>query len=311
MTTRGTEKIKSFQKIVWNFYQKNRRVFPWRETTDPYAIMVSEIMLQQTQAERVVPKFTAFMKKFPTPQALAKAPLADVLSMWQGLGYNRRALFLKRSAEEVVSKHSGKIPNTLESLNALPGVGPYTAGAILTFAFNKPCVFIETNIRTVFIHHFFKNTRNKISDEKLLPLIKECLPRIPQLDAVRGASEACDQDVQKYVAGANERSNKGMRQLWNSREWYSALMDYGSHLKSTLPNPSRKSTGHTKQSKFKGSHRELRGQILKYVLTHKKATLSSLQKDIVHQKSSDIHILIEELVSEGLIKKNKKCISVS
>lgn len=268
-------KITSFQKIVWDYYRKNKRSFPWRETIDPYAIMVSEIMLQQTQAERVVPKFTAFMQKFPTPEVLAKASLTDVLSMWQGLGYNRRALFLKRAAEEVVSKHSGKIPNTLESLNALPGVGPYTAGAILAFAFNKPRVFIETNIRTVFIHHFFKNARSKIPDEKLLPHITQ------SLDKKR------------------------------PRNWYSALMDYGAHLKSTLPNPSRKSTGHTKQSKFKGSHRELRGQILKYVLTHKKATLSSLQKDIVHQKSSDIHILIEELVSEGLIKKNKKCISVS
>lgn len=267
-------KITSFQKIVWDYYRKNKRSFPWRETIDPYAIMVSEIMLQQTQAERVVPKFTAFMQKFPTPEVLAKASLTDVLSMWQGLGYNRRALFLKRSAEEVVSKHSGKIPNTLESLTALPGIGPYTAGAILAFAFNEPTIFIETNIRTVFIHHFFKNSRTKISDEKLLPHITQ------SLDKKR------------------------------PRDWYSALMDYGAHLKSILPNPSRKSTGHTKQSKFKGSHRELRGQILKYVLTHKKATLSALQKNIIHQKSLDIHKLAHTLIAEGLLIKKGNYISI-
>ena len=262
--------ISSFQKIVWGYYRKHKRSFPWRETTDPYAILVSEIMLQQTQAERVVPKFSAFIKRFPTVTSLARAPLSEVLMLWQGLGYNRRALFLKRAAEEVVSKHSGKIPNTLESLDALPGIGPYTAGAILAFAFNKPTVFIETNIRTVFIHHFFKNARTKVPDGKILPLIEKSLDKK------------------------------------HPRDYYSALMDYGSHLKTTLPNPSRKSTTHTKQSTFKGSHRELRGRVLKLILTHKKATLTSIKKSLPHQKASSITDTIAELASEGLIKKDKR-----
>ncbi|MEK9131303.1 MAG: A/G-specific adenine glycosylase [Patescibacteria group bacterium] len=266
--------IKPFQKTVWEYYRKHKRSFPWRETTDPYKIMVSEIMLQQTQAERVVPKFNAFIKRFPTVKSLAQAPLSEVLTLWQGLGYNRRALFLKRAAEEVVSKHSGKIPATLEALDALPGIGPYTAGAILAFAFNKPTVFIETNIRTVFIHHFFKKARGKIADEKLLPLITTSLDRK------------------------------------RPRDYYSALMDYGSHLKMTLPNPSRKSTTHTKQSTFKGSHRELRGQILKHILVYKKVTINSLRRQLSHQKTSDIVETINELDFENFIKKHKRYISI-
>ncbi|MEN9614049.1 MAG: hypothetical protein RLZZ347_356 [Candidatus Parcubacteria bacterium] len=268
--------VSGLLSTLWSHYKTHKRSFPWRDTTDPYAIMVSEIMLQQTQADRVVPKFNAFIKKFPTPQALAQAPLADVLSMWQGLGYNRRALNLKRSAEEIVSSHKGIVPDTLASLDALPGIGPYTAGAILAFAFNKPTVFIETNIRTVFIHHFFKSSYAKIPDEKLLPLIEQ------SLDKKR------------------------------PREYYSALMDYGSYLKSIHPNPSRKSTHHATQSKFKGSHRELRGQILKLVLNHKKISLASIQKSLIHHKKApDISDTITELASEGLIKKTGKYISVT
>jgi A/G-specific adenine glycosylase len=257
--------MKLLRCTVWKYYKTHKRSFPWRDTTDPYAIMVSEVMLQQTQADRVVHKFIAFMQKFPTPQILAKAPLADVLSIWQGLGYNRRALNLKRSAEEIVSKHKGIVPDTLETLDALPGIGPYTAGAILAFAFNKPTVFIETNIRTVFIHHFFKKSRTKIPDKKLLPLIEQSMDKK------------------------------------HPRDYYSALMDYGSHLKSTIPNPSRKSTTHSTQPTFKGSHRELRGQILKYVLTHKKVSRGELEKHLMHRDTAEIRMTVVALKKEGLL----------
>src|SRR3989344_6951959 len=131
----STSSVKAFQKTITSYYRTHKRNFPWRETKDPYAILVSEIMLQQTQADRVIPFFTAFLEKFPTPYALAKAPVRDVLKAWQGLGYNRRALALKNAAEIIVSKHRGIFPRSIAAIDALPGVGPYTAGAIAAFAF--------------------------------------------------------------------------------------------------------------------------------------------------------------------------------
>src|SRR3989344_3328110 len=127
--------ITQFKKTIWRYYHTHKRNFPWRETKDPYAILVSEIMLQQTQADRVIPFFTAFLEKFPTPYALAKAPVRDVLKAWQGLGYNRRGRALHNAAEIIVSKHRGIFPRSIAAIDALPGVGPYTAGAIAAFAF--------------------------------------------------------------------------------------------------------------------------------------------------------------------------------
>jgi A/G-specific adenine glycosylase len=186
-------------------------------------------MLQQTQATRVVPKYEAFLRHFSTARALAEAPLGDVLRAWQGLGYNRRAKYLHEAAKSVMIYHSGRIPRSYEDLRALPGVGDYTARAVRAFAFNEPEVFIETNIRAVFIHHFFPK-KKKVSDKELLP----------------------------YMVASLDRKNP--------RRWYSALMDYGSYLKQTMPNPSRRSAHHVRQSKFKGSDREIRGAILKAYL---------------------------------------------
>ena len=133
------------------FYAKNKRShLPWRKTRDPYKILVSEVMLQQTQVERVIPYYTNFLKQFPAPQALAKAPLSQVLVAWQGLGYNRRAKYLQDAAK-ILAKEGWKGQK-------LPGVGPYTMGAVDAFAFNKPSAFIETNIRTVLFHHMDEKT---------------------------------------------------------------------------------------------------------------------------------------------------------
>ena len=142
----------SFTKTVWNYYNKHRRSFPWRENTSIYSVVVSEIMLQQTQAPRVIEKYNAFLTAFPDFQSLAHAPLRDVLALWKGLGYNRRALQLKKLADMV---NSSAFPHDKDALMELPGIGSNTAGSIMAFAFNTPQAFIETNIRTVFIHFFF------------------------------------------------------------------------------------------------------------------------------------------------------------
>lgn len=234
--------VKAFQAQILAFYgHSGRHNLPWRETKDTYKIVVSEVMLQQTQVTRVLEKYSEFLRAFPTIQALAKAPLAHTLSVWQGMGYNRRALALKRLAEEVVIKHKGKIPQDRAELEALPGIGPYTAGAVRAFAFNEPEVFIETNIRRIFIHHFFKD-RVGVNDKEILPLIKQTL------------------DIQ------------------DPRAWYYALMDYGAHLpKITKINSNKQSKHYVKQSTFKGSLRELRGKIIR-ALNDTPKTLPALKK---------------------------------
>lgn len=226
--------IQAFQRLVLDHYRKQgRHDLPWRQpetggSFDPYKILVSELMLQQTQVPRVVPKFLLFTEAFPSFESLAVAPLSDVLKMWSGLGYNRRAKFLLQTAQVVSSQHNGRLPNDHAELIALPGVGANTAGAIRAYAFNEPVVFIETNIRTVFIHHFFP-AEERVSDKELARLIEDS------------------------VAGQDARS------------WYWALMDYGTHLKQHVGNASKASATYNKQSKFEGSRRQLRGAILRFL----------------------------------------------
>ncbi len=239
-------KIRAFQKKILSYHRDFGRDLPWHKTRNPYRILVSEIMLQQTQVDRVVLKYQKFLKLFPRVSVLAKASLAEVFRAWQGLGYNRRALYLKQAAEIIVKKYRGKIPEGEKALKELPGVGEYTARAIETFAFGKKAVFIETNIRSVFIHFFFPKMK-RIPDSKLLPLIAGTLP--PK----------------------------------NSRRWYLALMDYGVMLKQKGGNPSRHSLSYTKQSPFKGSRRELRGKIIKLLTERSRREtfiLKMLGKDV-------------------------------
>lgn len=245
---REKAKIEKFRKVIWEYYKKSGRKFPWRETRDPYHILVSEIMLQQTQTSRVEGKYEEFLKKFPNFRALARARTGDVLRAWQGLGYNRRALALKTIAEIVIEEYSGKLPSEEEKLKALPGIGPATAGAIRAFAFSLPSVFIETNIRRVFLCSFF-SYKEKVDDTEVMKLI---------------------------TATVDKK---------NPREWYWALMDYGSALLTTSgsmllttggagkkrENPNRKSKHYTKQSKFAGSNRQLRGRILRILLNKKES----------------------------------------
>jgi A/G-specific adenine glycosylase len=251
-----------FKKIIWAYYKQNKRNLPWRKTRDPYKILVSEIMLQQTQSYRVEPKYKSFLQKFPTIQALAKASIADVLKEWQGLGYNRRALFLKKCAEKISLEYKGKFPKDLDVLCSLPGIGKATAGDILAFAWNLPTVFIETNIRSVFIHFFFAD-KDKVSDKEIIPLVEATLDTT------------------------------------NPREWYWALFDYGVLLKKTI-NPNRKSSHYTKQSKFIGSLRQKRAIVLRLIL-ERPSTKKEVQENLEYD-SKTINQILLALEKEGFIK---------
>lgn len=253
---------KTFAKKILEYYQKHgRHELPWRKTDDPYSIMVSEIMLQQTQVNRVVPKYEAFLKKFPTTKKLADAKLADVLSAWSGLGYNRRARYLHEAAKKIESDFGGRMPTTIQELTSLPGIGTNTAAAILAYAFHKSVTFIETNIRTVFIHDFFKD-KIDVKDADLMPLI-----------------EATIEDV-------------------DPQEFYWALMDYGTHLKATIGNAARRSKHYVKQSKFEGSKRQVRGRVLK-ALAKEPQSFDELMHVIEDDRLDDAlnDLCKEELVS--------------
>lgn len=219
-------------------------------------------MLQQTQVERVIPYYERFIKTFPTFTALAQARTKDVLLLWQGLGYNRRALNLQKLAQVVVSKHEGKLPATFEGLDALPGIGKGTAGSLSAFVFNKPVPFIETNIRRVFIHHFFKN-RQEVCDDEILKLVEKTLP------------------------------------ARRAKEWYYALMDYGSHLGKKVENPNRKSAHYGRQSRFEGSNRQLRGAILRGFLNG----LSETELERLAGSKTKLARVRGELEKEGFLSK--------
>ncbi len=255
---------KLFVLTVWEFYKSDgRHKLPWRQTKDPYQILVSEVMLQQTQVDRVIPKYKEFLTTFPTFGALAEASLGAVLGHWQGLGYNRRAKMLHECAQAVVRDYGGKLPKDEAQLRALPGIGPYTARAVQAFAFGIAEPLIETNVRTVYIHHFFTDETD-VTDAMLLPYIERTLP------------------------------------MDNSREWYYALMDYGSHLKRTVGNNITKSKHYTKQSTFKGSNRQIRGAIIRQL-----TTLGNLsyKKLLVAVPFDELRVAaqLERLIEEGMV----------
>lgn len=215
-----------FKEVIWQKADELYRDMPWRHDTRPYYVLVSEIMLQQTQVERVIPKFEAFITAFPNISTLAKAPLSEVLKLWSGLGYNRRAKFLHEAARKIMNDFGGIFPDTYEALVSLPGVGVNTAGAILAYSFNAPAIFIETNVRTVYFHHFFEDSA-LVTDRELRSIVEQTIDKE------------------------------------HPREWYWALMDYGSYLKRQGAGKIDKSRHYKKQPALKGSIREVRGQILK------------------------------------------------
>ena len=264
--------VRAFRKKIYDHYRAQGRDLPWRKTRNPYRILISEIMLQQTQVERVLEKYKEFLIAFRDFSSLARAPLRKLLAVWQGMGYNRRALALKALAQKVVNEHHGKLPSDPGRLLALPGIGKYTAGAVLAFAFNKPVVFMDTNIRRVFIHVFF-HERENISDEDILPLVQQTL-------------DASD-----------------------PRKWYNALMDYGAMLKKEQGNPNRRSAHYTRQSPFENSNRQVRGMILKTLVKEAPLTAARIVKK-TGMDTERVKKNLVQLEKEGFIKKQGRNYSI-
>jgi A/G-specific adenine glycosylase len=262
-----------FRNRIYLFYRNNRRDLPWRNTHDPYRILVSEMMLQQTQVKRVLEVYPRFIEKFPDFAALNAAPVKDLLRVWQGLGYNRRALALKKTASRIINEWNGILPDDEKILCSLPGIGKATSAAVQAFAFGKPSLLIETNIRRVFIHCYFLDSP-LVSDREILPLIKETI----------------DHE--------------------NPRDWYYALMDYGSYLGKTRENPNRRSRQYKKQSPFEGSTRQVRGRILSYLITNGNTLKTELCEEL-GLPSCHIDPVLDSLIAEGFIIPDGDLIKIS
>lgn len=260
--------VARMRRGVWRHYRTHgRHDLPWRKTRDPYRILVSEVMLQQTQVARVIPKYEAFLQKFPTIHALAAAPLRDVLTLWQGLGYNRRAKALHDAARAIVEQHRGRMPRTETELCALPGIGRYTARAVLVFAYNEPVALLETNIRTVLFAELLHN-RTHVPDSELWVRAHEAL------------------DTKR------------------PRAWQWALMDYGAHLKARGVRLNHASKHYVKQSAFKGSDREVRGALVRYLTQKKRATVSVLAHALPFPRTR-ITRQLSTLARDGLVHKER------
>jgi A/G-specific adenine glycosylase len=270
--------LESFRALVLERGRELYRDLPWRRTRDPYAIWISEVMLQQTQVVRVDGRWQRWLERFPTLDALASAQTADVLEEWQGMGYNRRALAL-RSAAQQVADAGGVMPVEQEALVALPGIGPATAAGIRAFAYDLPGVYLETNVRTVFLHELYPEA-TAVPDKELVPLVRMTCP----VDA----SDPQD----------------------DPRTWYYALLDYGAHLKRTVPNPSRRSRTHVRQTRFEGSHRQKRAMVVRALLAHRGegARVETLAQELSAQEQAAgrsplpeglVAELLEELAREG------------
>lgn len=257
------ETLSRFRTTIFNHYLRHRRDFSWRDEISPYRVLVSEIMLQQTQTTRVAPFFARFMKCFPTLQSLAAAPFAEVLGVWKGLGYNRRARYLQDAAIKVIDEWDGIIPDRPEVLQTFSGIGPATAASICVFAYNRPLVFIETNIRTVFLHFFFP-AADSVDDREILPLVERTL------------------------------------EVERPRDWYYALMDYGVLLKQTIGNAGRRSRHYQRQTPFVGSDRQLRGKILETLLGGQSVTIEALA-ELLQEPVDRVQRLVNALQVEGMV----------
>lgn len=257
-----------FRERVLAFYAEHGRTMPWRETRDPYRVLLSEVMLQQTQVARVLPRYEEWLAAFPTLSDLAAAPLEAVLRLWQGLGYNRRALALKRAAEECVSRFGGEVPRDRGDLLSLPGVGPATAAGVRVFAFGEREVYLETNVRAAVIHELFPD-RDDVHDREVAAVLEELL-------------QLAD----------------------DPRGWTYAIMDYGAHLKRTLPNPSRRSRHHSRQSAFEGSRRQKRARLLRAVLAAPGSDIADLAQ-VTGVEQPLAAELLDELAAEGMVERSE------
>lgn len=262
------ERLAEFQETVWEYYaQHGRSLMPWRRPSpdgsfDAYKVMVSEIMLQQTQVARVTIKYQEFITRFPTLQTLASADLGSVLRVWQGLGYNRRAKFIWQAAQMAVEEYDGILPQDIAELVKFPGIGKNTAGAIIAYTWSQPVVYIETNIRTVYIYHFFQDSE-QVSDNDIAVLLQKTIPSDAE----------------------------------HTREWYWALMDYGQFIKHTQGNLNKLSKSYNKQSVFKGSRRQVRGEVLRFLATSEMTKIELLR----HIADERLDSVLNDLVNEQII----------
>ena len=263
--------VGAFNSMMRDFYAENRRPMPWRDEITPYRVVVSEVMLQQTQVSRVLQKFPGFIEEFPDFRSLADASLEELLRAWQGLGYNRRAKHLQGIAREVMGRFGSVLPKDPTDLLTLPGIGKATAGSIAAFAFNQPALFIETNIRRVFLHHFFQD-RTDVPDSDILPVVARMMDRE------------------------------------NPREWYYALMDYGTYLSGHVPNPNRRSLHYSVQSSFSGSDREIRGKILK-ILLEEGPMRRTVLVDRILVEPGRLEKILNDMVSEKFLELHGDVIS--
>ena len=298
VTFKKTELTTELRAFVESVAKKGRELYrdlPWRRTYDSYAIWISEVMLQQTQVSRVDGRWQRWLEHFPTVDALAAAAPSDVLEEWQGLGYNRRALSVHRAAQ-AISEAGGVFPQDQKELVKLPGIGPATAAGIRAFAFNLHGVYLETNVRTVFLHELYPQAEG-VPDSELIPLVELTCP------------------ASVSTAAGTDTANAATTEL-TPRSWYYALLDYGAYLKKTIPNPSRRSKSHVKQSRFEGSHRQKRAELLRVLLAHKDE--GGAEFETLHQELCQIEVnsgretldeqvtlgLLEELAKEGFCQKN-------
>ena len=300
-----TPELHAFVEFVAKKGRELYRDLPWRRTYDPYAIWISEVMLQQTQVSRVDGRWQRWLERFPTVDALAAAAPSDVLEEWQGLGYNRRALSVHRAAQ-AISEAGGVFPQDPKELVKLPGIGPATAAGIRAFAFNLHGVYLETNVRTVFLHELYPQAEG-VPDSELVPLVELTCPASVE-DAVDAVAAGAD-------AAVNTAAETDETEL-TPRSWYYALLDYGAYLKKTIPNPSRRSKSHVKQSRFEGSHRQKRAELLRVLLAHKDeggAVFETLHQELCQievnagRETLDEQVtlgLLEELAKEGFCQKN-------
>lgn len=300
-----TPELRAFVEFVAKKGRELYRDLPWRRTYDPYAIWISEVMLQQTQVSRVDGRWQRWLERFPTVDALAAAAPSDVLEEWQGLGYNRRALSVHRAAQ-AISEAGGVFPQDPKELVKLPGIGPATAAGICAFAFNLHGVYLETNVRTVFLHELYPQAEG-VPDSELVPLVELTCPA--------SVTDAADAVAAGADAAVNTAAETDETEL-TPRSWYYALLDYGAYLKKTIPNPSRRSKSHVKQSRFEGSHRQKRAELLRVLLAHKDE--GGAEFETLHQELCQIEVnagretldeqvtlgLLEELAKEGFCQKN-------
>lgn len=265
----STGRIVSFQHKIFSWWTTHKRDLPWRHTRDPYKIMVSEVMLQQTQVLRVIAKYREFIEVFPTVFDLAKASPAQVLRVWKGMGYNRRALYLQKAAKAIVEIYHGIFPENERELVKLPGLGTYTARALLVFAYGQDVPLVDTNIRQIIIHFFFNDQ--------------------PQKESVIG-------DV------AGQLVSKG-----KSWEWHQALMDYGALRLARARSGSLTKVSRKTSIPFKDSNRFYRGRIIDRLREGdiQERKLESEFKKKYRKPNDFLKAILQGLEADGLISRSK------